>query len=99
MKKEELIALQQFCAAHEVDLTFISKLSELGLVHIEQYEERQFVHRDTVYKIEKMVRMHRDLDINPEGIDVVFNLLERVDLLQQEMNTLKNRLRLYESDF
>lgn len=97
MNTEELIAIQKFCAAHEIDLSFISKLNELGLVSITTYEETQFLHRDTIYKVEKMVRLYRDLDVNPEGIDVVFNLLERVDSMHLEINTLRNKLRLYEN--
>ena len=36
--------------------------------------------------------------IHQEQIDVVFNLLEKERELQVELNALKNRLRLYESD-
>ncbi len=44
-----------------------------------------------------MIRMHHDLEVNPEGIDVVFNLLQKIERLQKDLNTTKNRLRLYES--
>jgi hypothetical protein len=44
-----------------------------------------------------MIRMHQELDVNIEGIDVVFNLLQKIDGLQNELTALKNRLRLYES--
>ena len=41
--------------------------------------------------------MHQELDVNIEGIDVVFNLLQKIDTLQKELTALKNRLNLYES--
>ena len=41
--------------------------------------------------------MHQELDVNIEGIDVVFNLLQKIDDLQNELISVKNRLRLYES--
>jgi hypothetical protein len=44
-----------------------------------------------------MIRIHKELDINTEGIDVVFNLLQKIDTLQNELISTKNRLRLYES--
>jgi hypothetical protein len=47
-------------------------------------------------KLEKMVRLHHDLDINIAGIEAIAHLLERLEYLQDEMRTLKNRLRLYE---
>ena len=41
--------------------------------------------------------MHQELDVTIEGIDVVFNLLQKIDALQKELTALKNRLNLYES--
>ena len=35
--------------------------------------------------------------LKEEGIDVVFNLLQKIDALQKELTALKNRLNLYES--
>ena len=49
------------------------------------------------YEIEKMIRMHQELDVNIEGIDVVFNLLQKIDSLQKELANVRNRLRLYEN--
>ena len=46
--------------------------------------------------IEKMIRMHHELDINIEGIDTVFNVLKKIEILQEELITTKNKLRLYE---
>jgi len=37
------------------------------------------------------------MDINLEGIETVTHLLQRINLLQNEIIVLKNRLRLYES--
>ena len=43
-----------------------------------------------------MLRLHRELDINIEGIDTIDHLLQRMDNLQKEVISLKNRIRLYE---
>lgn len=42
------------------------------------------------------MRLHYDLEINIEGIDAIYNLLEQVNSLRKEITTLNNRLRLYE---
>jgi hypothetical protein len=47
-------------------------------------------------KAEKIVRLYKDLDINLEGIEVINQLLYRIEILQGEIISLKNRLRLYE---
>jgi hypothetical protein len=69
----------------------------MGLLEIKTIEETQYIHPDAIYEIEKMIRMHQELDINTEGIDIVFNLLQKIDALQNELVSTKNRLRIYES--
>jgi hypothetical protein len=70
----------------------------MGLIHIEVIEQNHFIHQDQIGDLEKIIRLHNELNVNLEGIDVVFNLLEKERALRQELNALKNRLRLYEND-
>ena len=98
MKTQDLISVTRLCSLYEVEVSFVSHLKELGLIQLTSVEETYFVHRDYIEDIERMIRLHRDLEVNPEGIDVIFNLLRKVDRLHNELNTLKSRLRLYEGD-
>jgi chaperone modulatory protein CbpM len=97
MNMENLIPIPLLCAYYEVELSFFTNLSDMGLLEIKTIETSQYIDSDAVYEIEKMVRMHQELDVNIEGIDIVFNLLQKIDMLQNELTVLKNRLRLYES--
>ena len=97
MNMENLIPIPLLCAHYEVEMSFFTNLNEMGLLEIKTIETSQYIDSDAVYEIEKMVRMHQELDVNIEGIDIVFNLLQKIDVLQNELTTLKNRLRLYES--
>ena len=47
-------------------------------------------------EVEKMLRLRNDLNINTEGVDVVYRLLQKVEAMRREMDMLKSRLRLYE---
>jgi len=49
-------------------------------------------------ELEKYVRFYYELDINLEGIETVSYLLQRINTMQNELKTLTNRLRLYESE-
>ncbi|MFT7364613.1 MAG: hypothetical protein ACI9UV_002823, partial [Algoriphagus sp.] len=42
--------------------------------------------------LEKVLRLHKELDVNLEGIDVILNLLGKVESLQMELNLAKQRL-------
>ena len=94
---ENLIPIPVLCDHYKVELSFFTNLSDMGLLEIKTIETSQYIDSDAVYEIEKMIRMHQELDVNIEGIDVVFNLLQKIDALQNELTALKNRLRLYES--
>ena len=97
MKIENFIPLKTLVTHYKVELSFFSNLSELGLVEVQTVEQVQYIHQDSIYEIEKMIRMHQELDVNIEGIDVVFNLLQKIETLQKELVEVKNRLRLYEN--
>ena len=94
---KNLIPIPILCAHYEVELSFFKNLSDMGLLEIKTIETKQYIDSASIYEIEKMVRMHQELDVNLEGIDIVFNLLQKIDSLQIELTALKNRLRLYES--
>lgn len=96
--EKDLIAITTLCTCYEVDFQFIDKLSKTGLIQIVIIEQERFIHQDQIGDLEKMIRLHNELEVNIEGIDIVFNLLEKEKALRKELNTLKNKLRLYERD-
>tara|TARA_R110002124_G_scaffold46919_3_gene140258 strand:+ start:3163 stop:3456 length:294 start_codon:yes stop_codon:yes gene_type:complete len=96
MSLENFIPLNQLCTHYRVEMSFFTNLNEFGLIEIITIEQSLFVHKDKASDIEKIIRIHNELDINLEGIDTIFNLLEKIKKLQSELITTKNRLRLYE---
>jgi len=98
MMEEQLIATKTICLHYNIENTFVDALHQMGLIHIEIREQDQFIHRDQISDLEKIIRLHHELDLNLEAIDVVFNLLEKERVLREELTFLKNRLRLYEKD-
>lgn len=97
MSTENFISLETLCTHYNVELSFFSNLNEIGLIEIQMVQDIQYVHQDSIYEIEKMIRMYQELDVNLEGIDVVFNLLQKIDSLKKELTAVRNRLRLYEN--
>jgi len=72
-------------------------LHEYELVEIIVIKKETYIKITQLHEVEKMMRLHYDLDINFEGIDVVYNLLKQVESLQKEIVSLKNRLNLHEN--
>lgn len=96
--EEQLIPTTTLCVQYDIEVSFVDTLETMGLIQIQIIEQNQYVHRDQIGDLEKIIRLHRDLNVNLEGIDVVFNLLEKERELRNELNTLRNRLRLYENE-
>jgi hypothetical protein len=96
MNSKNLIQIKQFCIYHEIENTFITELHNYGLVQIIVLEEDEYLQPEQLPAVEKMIRLHYDLKINLEGIDVIANLLDKIEALQQNLTTTQNKLRLYE---
>lgn len=98
METAYLISLEEFCVSHDIEISFITSLKESGLIEITTVDETAFIEADRLQQLEKFVRLYYDLDINLEGIETVSYLLQRINSLQDEIVTLRNRLRIYESE-
>lgn len=97
MNTQNLILLNTVCTNYKVELSFFTHLNEIGLIEITFIEQSPYIHEDKMYDIERMIRMHHELEVNVEGIDVVFNLLSKIEDLKKDLVSAKNRLRLYEN--
>jgi MerR HTH family regulatory protein len=91
----EMIALNDFCSSHQIEISFIQSLEEHGLVQTVIVDQSLCIHANELGKLERIVRLHQELDINPEGLDVIDYLLKRIEAMQHEISDLKNRLDFY----
>jgi len=96
MEHEELIAMEVYCDHEGVEVSFVEALHDRGLIRITTVKEQRFIAPEHLSRVEKLARMHYDLEINLEGIEAISHLLERMEALQHDMHTLHERLRLYE---
>ena len=91
-----LISIKQFCSHYNIPITFINALKEYDLIEIIIDQNNDYIDMNHINDLEKMIRLHYDLDINLEGIDAIYNLLNQVESLKEEIATLQNKLRLYD---
>jgi hypothetical protein len=96
MKKGNMIPANEFCAFHNIEISFLNSLQEAGLIEITTIRETEYIRESQLTELEKIVRLYYELDINLEGIETVMHLLQRLNDMQDEITLLKNRLRLYE---
>jgi len=95
MTEENLVAANDFCIFHDVEYTFISLLGDAGLVELKVINHTAYIPESEIEKVERMIRMYNELEINIAGIEAITHLLNRVAQMQEEMRVLRNRPRLY----
>ena len=95
---EHLISTDEFCTHYKVEYSFIDSLQQHGLIEVTTIDDNSFIDHDHLKNVEKLVRLHYDLDINLEGIEAITYLLNRVKEMQDEIIALKNRLSIYEDE-
>ena len=98
MGRQDLILIKTLCVHYKIEVSFFKELDNIGLIEIELLDNEEFIHEERIGDVEKMIRIHRELDVNIEGIDVVFNLLQKEMQLREELQELRNRLRFYEGN-
>lgn len=96
METQELIIVDVFCQQYQIEINLIQDLEEFGLIEVIVYQEQKYLNKNQLATLEKIIRLHNDLHINKEGIDIILNLQEKENQLLSEINCLKKRLELYE---
>ncbi|WP_377177577.1 chaperone modulator CbpM [Namhaeicola litoreus] len=96
MEKKSFIPVEQFCELYHIEFSFIHHLKDYGLIEMEIIDQNEFIRMDHLSRIEKMIRLHEDLGVNFEGIDIIDQLLMRLEEMQSELTQIKNKLRFYE---
>ncbi|HWB25825.1 MAG TPA: chaperone modulator CbpM [Chitinophagaceae bacterium] len=92
----QLIAANTFCAHYHAEVSFIHSLHESGLIELITVDETEFIQEDDLQKLERLTRLHYELQINTAGIETIVHLLDKLEIMQQEIAGLRNRLGLYE---
>lgn len=98
MRDERYIAIRDFCRGHSLEEEFLFQLQEVELIRIVEVGERPAIHRKELHRLERMVRLHRDLEIGPQGLQAVQHLLEHVDRLREEIRVLRRTVRRLDPD-
>lgn len=96
METQELIIVEVFCQEFQIDTSVIWELEDFGLIQTIEYNKTHYINKNEIVTVEKIIRLHTDLNINKEGVEVILDLLDKVASLNSDIKLLKDRLNLYE---
>ena len=96
MKYENLILISEICTHYRLDQSFFEHLDQHDLLERVYYEDKYYIEVEYLARLEKIIRIKNDLNLNLEGISVIFELLDKIDRLQQENIRLQNRIQFFD---
>ncbi len=73
------ITIQQFCAFHQCDTVIIEEFLEHGIINIHHQNNLVVIPEPEVPRLERAYRLYADLGVNAAGIDIILNLLDRIN--------------------
>ena len=82
---------------YQVEETFLNQLESSGLIEIVIEEDDRYIEYDYLQEIEQFVRWHYELEINMEGIEALYHMLQQVQQLQDDVERLRGELSFYKS--
>ena len=85
-----LFKLIDICESNQIEQTFIQELHRNGLIEIIILEDQEYLEEEQILIVEKFSTWHYELELNVQGIEVVQQLLEKIEDLQQEIRFLKS---------
>lgn len=88
--KSQLIAWSQFMELTGLHPSFVGELIELGWLSPQLTHGSEYLFRPRdVYRVRKLSRLCRDLDISPVGASIIVDLVERVESLEKRVRELE----------
>ena len=98
MEQADMIVLHEFCSSHHIEISFVHSLEEHDMIKTITVNETLCIPGNELSKLEQIVRLHQELNINAEGIDAINILLKRIENMQNEITGLRNKLNFYEEN-
>ena len=81
----------RLCDMHPQTLRLYERI---GLVKPSRLDNRNRLYSDRdIERLKKIQRLTQDLGVNLAGVTVIFNLLEQMDTMREEMESELDRLR------
>lgn len=90
----ELIIISEYCLQNNIEPDFIIQLEDEGLIEIHIIDNQKYIPISELKNLDQYARWYYELSINIAGIDVIKNLLDKMNDMQNEINRLRERLRL-----
>lgn len=88
----ERISREDLVKIYNIEITFFDELVSSGLLNIQTENEICYVMYEDLPTFEKLTNWHYDLEINLPGLEVIHEMLKKMDDLRLKNRELMNKL-------
>ncbi|UOE37665.1 chaperone modulator CbpM [Chryseobacterium oryzae] len=89
---DERISREELVKIYNIEITFFDELVDSGLINIQTENEVRYLLYEDLPSFEKFTNWHYDLDINLPGLEVIHNMLQKMEDLKQKNRELLGKL-------
>ncbi len=95
MAAQKLIAVKAFCSYHEINDEVFFEFESRNLIHLVKEKRSYYIPYNQLPLAEKLIRLHLQLGINLEGLEVILPLLERLQSQEDNLQKLAKQVNFY----
>lgn len=88
----ERISREELVKIYNIEITFFDELVDFGLLNIETENETRYILYEDLPVFEKLTNWHYDLEINLPGLEVINDMLRKMEDLKQRNRDLMKKL-------
>ena len=88
----ERISREELVKIYNVEITFFDELVDYGLLRVETEDNIRYLIYEDLQVFEKFTNWHYDLEINLPGLEVIHDMLSKMEDLKRENRELMNKL-------
>ena len=92
----KLLKFEEICNIYNIEPSFLKEIYNFEIITFIEEENTLWLEEDMIDKLEKVIRLHKELGVNLEGIDIIINLLEKIEKLEEELLEVKRKLAFFE---
>lgn len=85
MDNKKYIRLQRVIKYHGITRNEITEWEEYEFLEIIREKEEEYIREEELDKLERIIRLYRDLGVNSPGIDIILRLRSKLEELQKRI--------------
>lgn len=88
----ERISREDLVKIYNIEITFFDELVDYGLLRVETENNIRYLMYEDLPTLERYTNWYYDLEINLPGVEVIQDMLKKMEGLQQKNRELMNKL-------